>query len=44
VEAIDPTRSAALTDRVAATPELLAILAPLVGTLLRTRAEAKVGA
>ena len=39
VEAIDPTRAAPLTDRISATPELLAALAPLVGMLLRTRHE-----
>jgi type IV pilus assembly protein PilM len=39
VEAIDPTRSAALSDRVQATPELMAALAPVVGVLLRTRRE-----
>ena len=40
VDSIDPTRVAALTDRISATPELLATLAPLVGILLRTRQEA----
>jgi hypothetical protein len=40
VEAIDPTRAAPLTDRISATPGLLAALAPLVGMLLRTRHEA----
>lgn len=40
VESIDPTRAAPLTDRVTATPGLLAALAPLVGMLLRTRSEA----
>ena len=40
VEPIDPTRGAALTDRITATPELMATLAPLVGMLLRTRKEA----
>lgn len=39
VEPIDPTRSVPLTDRIAATPGLLAALAPLVGMLLRTRHE-----
>jgi type IV pilus assembly protein PilM len=40
VESLDPTRAAALTDRITATPEQLATLAPLVGMLLRTRREA----
>jgi type IV pilus assembly protein PilM len=40
VEPLDPTRTAALTDRITATPEQLAALAPLVGMLLRTRREA----
>jgi type IV pilus assembly protein PilM len=40
VEPIDPTRGAALTDRIHATPELMATLSPLVGMLLRTRHEA----
>ena len=40
VESIDPTRTAALTDRIAATPELMDVLAPLVGVMLRTRKEA----
>jgi type IV pilus assembly protein PilM len=40
VEAIDPTRGAALTDRIQPTPELMATLSPLVGMLLRTRREA----
>jgi hypothetical protein len=40
VEPIDPTRCAALTDRIQATPELMATLSPLVGMLLRTRREA----
>jgi Tfp pilus assembly PilM family ATPase len=40
VEPIDPTRGAALTDRIQASPELMATLAPLVGMLLRTRKEA----
>jgi type IV pilus assembly protein PilM len=38
-ETIDPTLAAALTDRITASPELLATLAPLVGLLVRTRAE-----
>jgi type IV pilus assembly protein PilM len=39
VEPIDPTRGAQLTDRIHATPELMATLAPLVGMMLRTRTE-----
>ena len=39
VEPIDPTRGASLTDRIQATPELMATLSPLVGMLLRTRRE-----
>jgi Tfp pilus assembly PilM family ATPase len=39
VEPIDPTRAAQLTDRIHATPELMATLAPLIGMLLRTRTE-----
>jgi type IV pilus assembly protein PilM len=39
VEPIDPTRGAELTDRIHATPELMATLSPLVGMLLRTRRE-----
>jgi len=39
VEPIDPTRGAQLTDRIHATPELMATLAPLIGMLLRTRSE-----
>lgn len=42
VEPIDPTRGAALTERIHATPELMATLSPLVGMLLRTRREAVV--
>jgi Tfp pilus assembly PilM family ATPase len=40
VEPIDPTRTAALTDRISPTPELMDVLAPLVGMMLRTRGEA----
>jgi type IV pilus assembly protein PilM len=40
VDPIDPTRAARLTDRISATPDLLATLAPLVGMLLRRRHEA----
>ena len=39
VEPIDPTRGAQLTDRIHATPELMATLSPLVGMLLRARKE-----
>jgi type IV pilus assembly protein PilM len=42
VEFVDPTRAASLTDRIGATPELMDVLAPLVGVLLRTRREAAV--
>jgi Tfp pilus assembly PilM family ATPase len=37
VETIDPTRVAALTDRIGAGSALLAGLTPLVGLILRTR-------
>jgi hypothetical protein len=40
VEAIDPTRAAASTERISMTADQLAALAPLVGMLLRTRREA----
>jgi type IV pilus assembly protein PilM len=40
VEAIDPTQAASLTDRIAATPDVMDLLAPLVGVLMRTRQEA----
>lgn len=40
VEAVDPRASAALQDRIDAAPELLDVLAPLVGTLMRERAAA----
>lgn len=39
-EMLDPSRGASLSDRIASSPELLAVLAPLVGMLLRTRREA----
>jgi type IV pilus assembly protein PilM len=42
VERIDPTRMASLTDRISISPDVAAMLAPLVGTLLRTRREAAV--
>lgn len=40
VEAIDPTRAAALTDRISATPDVMDVLSPLVGMAVRTRKEA----
>jgi hypothetical protein len=40
VQAIDPTQAAGLTDRIGATADLMDVLAPLVGMLLRTRQEA----
>ena len=40
VETIDPRMAAALTDRITAGPELLDVLAPLVGLLLRDRESA----
>jgi type IV pilus assembly protein PilM len=40
VEPIDPTRAATLRDRISVTPELMDVLAPLVGMLARTRREA----
>jgi len=40
VEPIDPSRAAALTDRISTTPDLIDILGPLVGMALRTRREA----
>ena len=39
VESIDPTTVAPLTDRISPNAELRAVLAPLVGILLRTRRE-----
>jgi Tfp pilus assembly PilM family ATPase len=39
VEPIDPTRVASIRDRVTITPELMDVLAPLVGMLVRTRRE-----
>jgi Tfp pilus assembly PilM family ATPase len=40
VEPIDPTQTAALTDRIAAPADVMDLLAPLVGLLVRTRQEA----
>jgi Tfp pilus assembly PilM family ATPase len=37
VESVDPRSAAALQDRIGASPELLDVLAPLVGMLLRER-------
>ena len=37
VEAVDPRTAALLQDRIGASPELLDVLAPLVGMLLRER-------
>lgn len=37
VEAVDPRAAAALVDRIGASPELLDVLAPLVGMLLREK-------
>jgi len=39
VEPIDPTRFAALTDRISVTPDLMDVLGPLVGMALRARSE-----
>jgi Tfp pilus assembly PilM family ATPase len=41
IELVDPRLAAALTDRIVAAPALLDALAPLVGLLLRDRAEVK---
>ncbi len=38
VAVLDPARAAALTDRIAASPELLAALAPPLGAVLREAA------
>jgi len=37
VESVDPRGAAALQDRIGASPELLDVLSPLVGMLLRER-------
>jgi type IV pilus assembly protein PilM len=42
VETVDATAVAALTDRIAAAPAFLGMLAPLVGTLVRDRGVARV--
>lgn len=39
VDAIDPTKSATLNDRIGVTPEVMDILAPLAGILMRTHHE-----
>jgi Tfp pilus assembly PilM family ATPase len=39
VEPIDPSRAASVADRISMTPELMDVLAPLVGMLLRSRHE-----
>jgi Type IV pilus assembly protein PilM len=44
VDPVDPRSAAALQDRIAASPELLDVLAPLVGMLLRERMAARQGA
>ena len=44
VEAIDPTAAAPLSDRIAATIDVMDVLSPLTGVLLRTRAAAEVPA
>lgn len=40
IESIDPTRAAALTDRILVTPDVMDVLGPLIGMALRTRKEA----
>ena len=40
VEPVDPTRFAALTDRISVTPDLMDVLGPLVGMAVRTRKDA----
>jgi type IV pilus assembly protein PilM len=39
VDSIDPTRAATLTDRITASGDLVDVLGPLVGMLMRARAE-----
>src|SRR5471032_1333097 len=36
VESIDPTRAATLTDRISVTSDLMDVLAPLVGMMMRS--------
>ena len=38
---VDPTRTAALTDRIGASPDLMNVLAPLVGIMRRTYSEVR---
>ena len=40
IDAIDPTRAAALTDRISIAPDVMATLAPPVGVMMRARTEA----
>jgi type IV pilus assembly protein PilM len=40
VQRIDPTQTAPLADRISVTPDLMALLSPVIGTLLRMRVEA----
>ncbi len=40
VQRIDPTQTAPLVDRISVTPDLMALLSPVIGTLLRMRVEA----
>jgi type IV pilus assembly protein PilM len=40
IEAIDPTKVATLNDRIGVTPELMDVLAPLAGIMMRTQREA----
>jgi type IV pilus assembly protein PilM len=44
VESIDPTAAAPLSDRIAATIDVMDVLSPLTGVLLRTRTAAEVTA
>jgi hypothetical protein len=44
VEAIDPTAAAPLSDRIAATIDVMDVLSPLTGVLLRTWAAVEVPA
>jgi hypothetical protein len=41
VDSVDPVRTAALTDRIGASPELANVLAPLVGVLRRSYGEVR---
>jgi type IV pilus assembly protein PilM len=42
VEPLDPTRAAALADRITATPELMEAVGPVIGLLRRSQSEARV--